>query len=69
MGVISVLFCPGQVEFPEARILEETLNVLLYEQVESENDDFEFDFVARTGERGFLYSDEEDDHGAKPKVK
>ncbi|PIK42710.1 putative BTB/POZ domain-containing adapter for CUL3-mediated RhoA degradation protein 3 [Apostichopus japonicus] len=29
-----------KVEFPEARILEETLNVLLYEEVESESDDF-----------------------------
>lgn len=56
-----------KVEFPEARILEETLNVLLYEQVESESDDFNFDFVARVGDRGCLYSDEEDDHSkAKP---
>lgn len=63
----SFPFASWQVEFPEARILEETLNVLLYEQVESENDDFEFDFVARAGDRGFLYSDEEEDHGAKRK--
>ncbi|XP_071848741.1 BTB/POZ domain-containing adapter for CUL3-mediated RhoA degradation protein 3-like isoform X1 [Apostichopus japonicus] len=55
-----------KVEFPEARILEETLNVLLYEEVESESDDFDFDF-ARVRDRGCLYSDDEDDHGAKVK--
>ena len=32
--MITQMFCVDQVEFPEARIFEETLNVLLYENRE-----------------------------------
>lgn len=50
-----------QVEFPEARIYEETLNVLLYENRDSRPDDELMQATSRTTASSL--SDDDDDSG------